>query len=101
MTALDTNVLVRIIVEDDASQVERARAYIQAQERVFISRTVILELGWVLGYYRLSRETIVASIRGVLAVANCRSRRSAGRDPGARMVRAGNGFRAGIEGATR
>jgi predicted nucleic-acid-binding protein len=69
--AVDTNLLVRIIVEDEASQVERARAFIHAQDRVLILKTVLLELGWVLASsYRLNRETIVSSIRGVLAVSN-------------------------------
>ncbi len=68
---MDTNVLVRIIVEDDASQVRRARAFIEDQDRVFISRTVVLEIGWVLAStYRLTREAIVSSIRSVLAVSN-------------------------------
>jgi predicted nucleic-acid-binding protein len=68
--AVDTNVLVRIMVEDDVDQVRRARAFMEAQDRVFISRTVLLEIGWVLGTYHLTREAIVASIRDVLAVSN-------------------------------
>lgn len=71
MIAVDTNLLVRIIVEDEVSQVERARALIHGQDRVLILKTVLLELGWVLASsYRLNRETIVSSIRGVLAVSN-------------------------------
>jgi predicted nucleic-acid-binding protein len=69
--AVDTNLLVRIIVEDDASQVGRARALINAQDRVLVLKTVLLEIGWVLATsYHLSREAIVSSIRGVLAVSN-------------------------------
>ena len=71
MIAVDTNVLVRIIVEDDEGQVIRARAFVDAQDRVFISRTVLLELGWVLAStYRLTREAVVSSIRSLLAVSN-------------------------------
>ena len=70
MIAVDTNVLVRIMVEDDVDQVRRARAFLEAQDRVFISRTVLLEIGWVLGTYHLTREAIVSSIRDVLAVSN-------------------------------
>jgi predicted nucleic-acid-binding protein len=70
--AVDTNVLVRIIVEDDAHQVELARAFIAAQDRVFVSRVVLLELGWVLGSrtYKLTRETIASSIRILSRIPN-------------------------------
>ena len=70
MIAVDTNLLVRIIVEDEASQVERALAFKQAQDRVFISKTVLLETGWVLDIYHPTREAIVSSLRAVFAVSN-------------------------------
>jgi predicted nucleic-acid-binding protein len=68
--ALDTNVLVRMVVNDDEQQVHRARAFLAAQNRVLISRTVLLELGWVLGgaRYQLSRGTIASSIRTLLTI---------------------------------
>ena len=58
MTALDTNVLVRLVVNDDDQQVHRAHAFLAAQDRVLISRTVLLELGWVLasGYQLSARQ---------------------------------------------
>jgi predicted nucleic-acid-binding protein len=45
--AVDTNVLVRALVRDDAAQAEKAEALIGTQ-RVFVPVTVILELEWVL-----------------------------------------------------
>jgi len=45
--ALDTNVLVRALVRDDAAQGRRAEACLGAQP-VYIPVTVILELEWVL-----------------------------------------------------
>jgi predicted nucleic-acid-binding protein len=45
--ALDTNVLVRALVQDDAVQGRRAQACLSAQP-VYIPVTVILELEWVL-----------------------------------------------------
>lgn len=52
MAALDTNVLVRFIVEDDAAQCAAARALVGhcvAQgESLFVPVTVVLELEWVL-----------------------------------------------------
>ncbi len=47
MRALDTNVLVRALVQDDAGQGRRAQACLSAQP-VYVPVTVILELEWVL-----------------------------------------------------
>lgn len=47
MLAVDTNILVRLAVRDDAAQVERIRAAVQGQ-RLFISLSVLLETEWVL-----------------------------------------------------
>jgi len=69
--AVDTNVLVRIIVNDEPSQAARAAVFLRAQERVFIAKTVMLELEWVLrGAYRLARGTIAAALRRVLEFPN-------------------------------
>lgn len=52
MAALDTNVLVRYIVEDDASQTAAAtrliRGAVRIDEALFVPVTVALELEWVL-----------------------------------------------------
>jgi predicted nucleic-acid-binding protein len=45
--ALDTNVLVRALVQDDAAQGRRAQACLSAGP-VYVPVTVILELEWVL-----------------------------------------------------
>jgi predicted nucleic-acid-binding protein len=69
--AVDTNVLVRIIVNEEPSQAARAAAFLRTQERVFIAKTVLLELEWVLrGAYRLTRGTIAGSLRRILAFPN-------------------------------
>ena len=47
MRGLDTNVLVRALVQDDAEQGQRAQAFLSAQP-VYVPVTVILELEWVL-----------------------------------------------------
>lgn len=47
MRAVDTNVLVRALVQDDPTQARRAQACLNAQ-RVYVPVTVILELEWVL-----------------------------------------------------
>jgi predicted nucleic-acid-binding protein len=52
MPALDTNILVRYVVADDAAQLAAARRLISrcvaAGETLFIPVTVVLELEWVL-----------------------------------------------------
>lgn len=47
MTALDTNVLARYILNDDPAHVPRARALIDGED-CLIPDTVLLELAWVL-----------------------------------------------------
>ena len=47
MIAIDTNVVVRILVADSPDQTARARALIE-QTSVWVSATVILEAAWVL-----------------------------------------------------
>ena len=47
MLAADTNLLVRVVTEDDAEQSPKARR-ILAENPIFISKTVLLETEWVL-----------------------------------------------------
>jgi len=61
---LDTNVLARYYVSDEPSpeslrQREAARKLIESGRPLAVSKTVILELEWVLrGYYRFGQEAI-------------------------------------------
>jgi predicted nucleic-acid-binding protein len=52
MIGVDTNVLVRFLVEDDAEQTKRAdalfRRALARDEKIFISEVVLCELVWVL-----------------------------------------------------
>ena len=71
MIALDTNVLVRFLVEDDAGQTRRATRLIKkAQERgeaLFISDIVMCEVVWVLSTsYRFSRTEIAGVLSSLL-----------------------------------
>ncbi len=47
MLAIDTNILVRLIVTDDARQARAARALLDSED-VLVSSTVLLESEWVL-----------------------------------------------------
>lgn len=70
MIALDTNVLVRFLVQDDLAQAELATSVIDQltdDVRGFVSREVLIELVWVLERaYRLGRAEIAVSIDGLL-----------------------------------
>lgn len=47
MLAVDTNIVVRYVVEDDPRQAEKARALIDGED-IFVPTSVVLETEWVL-----------------------------------------------------
>ncbi|MEM6532602.1 MAG: type II toxin-antitoxin system VapC family toxin [Myxococcota bacterium] len=58
MIALDTNVLVRLVTQDDPRQVKAAKKRLGGQP-VFVAKTVVLELAWVLeSVYELDRDAV-------------------------------------------
>ena len=60
MIAIDTNILVRLVVDDHPQQAEIAQNLLK-KHRAYISRTVLLETEWVLrSRYKFSREPIHA-----------------------------------------
>ena len=62
---LDTDIIVRYLVCDDRRQAEKARAVI-GQGPVFVPRTVMLEVEWVLrGVYNLASEQVIPSLRAL------------------------------------
>ena len=70
MRALDTNVLVRALVQDDAAQSRRAQACLSAQP-VYIPITVILDLEWVLrSRYRYSPKAIADTMEKLAILEN-------------------------------
>lgn len=71
MIALDTNVLVRLLLGDDAAQAQRARKLFDASASkdgsLFVSDAVLAELGWVLrSRYSLEAEAIAGALRALL-----------------------------------
>jgi len=71
MIALDTNVLVRFLVEDDAAQTAKATALIERTvsdgATLFISDVVLCETVWVLtARYGFSRAEVAAVLRRLL-----------------------------------
>ncbi|HEY2464166.1 MAG TPA: type II toxin-antitoxin system VapC family toxin [Steroidobacteraceae bacterium] len=71
MLGLDTNVFVRLLIEDDAAQTRRARTLVDSavarQEAVLVSLPVLLETEWVLrSRYDIPPETILGLFRDAL-----------------------------------
>lgn len=70
MRAVDTNVLVRAVVNDDTAQSARAIALLTEAE-VFIPVTVILELEWVLrSRYAFAPKVVAQAIAKITALGN-------------------------------
>jgi len=70
MIAFDTNVLVRLLVNDDAAQARRAMVRLLS-DTVWISRTVLLETEWVLRHaYGLDAAAIGKAFTMLLGVAS-------------------------------
>ena len=68
MIAIDTNVLVRLLVNDDPAQGARARAAFETEE-IWIAKTVLLETFWVLrSVYDFDDLAIAHAIEGALGL---------------------------------
>ncbi len=71
MIAVDTNVLARVITNDDPAQASRAAKLLARPDRVFVPKTVVLELEWVLrSAYGIDRQGIAAAIHRLQDLSN-------------------------------
>lgn len=67
----DTNLLVRVIANDDRDQAKIAGGLLRGAELVAISTPCLCEFSWVLeSIYRLSRADIAFAIRQIVGRAN-------------------------------
>lgn len=72
MIAVDTNIVVRLLVGDEKAQYRKARALFEKHD-VFIADTVILECEWVLRYaYEFSPENIRDAFNRLFGLPNVR-----------------------------
>ncbi len=68
MIALDTNVVVRLLVADHPEQARAALALLEAGP-TWISKTVLLEVAWVLRFsYELGSAQVVSALHRLLDV---------------------------------
>ena len=71
MIGVDTNVLVRCLTLDDPSQVPAAEALLAHPGGVWVAKTVLLELEWVLrAAYKMPRTTIHMALGKLLGLPN-------------------------------
>jgi predicted nucleic-acid-binding protein len=72
MIGLDTNVLVRYIMQDDAKQSALANKLIEGLTEAspgYVSLVAIVEMVWVLeSAYNLTRQQVTAALRNLLSV---------------------------------
>ena len=91
MTA-DTNVLVRALTEDHATQSKAAQAALQEAEIVAVSISALCELVWVLSQgYKIRPADIASTIRVLLNSANIVVNRPAA-EAGLALLDAGGDF---------
>jgi predicted nucleic-acid-binding protein len=70
MIAVDTNVVVRLLTQDDEQQYNKSLKLFQGQD-VFIPDTVILETEWVLRFaYHFKPDEICEAFRNLLGLPN-------------------------------
>jgi len=70
MLAVDTNVVVRFLTDDDPAQAARARTIFQ-REKVLLVKTVLLETEWVLrSLYRFDPIRIIDAFTSLIALPN-------------------------------
>jgi len=66
MAAVDTNVLVRLLTQDDASQARHADAFLDRERPLWISTVVLIETCWVVvSAYGWSKPRLVAMLAGL------------------------------------
>ena len=73
MTGIDTNVLVRYLMQDHGPQARLANRFFEelvaAGDRCAVGVVVLCELVWVLrGAYGLDRKTVVATLERLLSI---------------------------------
>lgn len=94
--AVDTNVLVRAAVRDDAEQTDSATKLMRRAEVVAIAVSSLCEFVWVLrSVYRFRSDEMAKAIRALLAAENVETNRLAV-EAGLAMLDAGGDFADGV-----
>ena len=96
MIALDTNVLIRLFVDDDSDQADRAEAALgrcTAEAPGFVAREVLVELVWVLERtYDRPRAIVADLLEGLLDARNIAVETAAAAEESLGIYRQGGDF---------
>ena len=94
--SVDTNVLVRAVLQDDANQAKIASNILKEASRIAISLPCLCELVWILRRgARLSKEDVADTIRDLLEAGNVVMNRQAV-EAGLVILEAGGDFADGV-----
>lgn len=94
--AVDTNVLLRALLDDDPIQQHAALQALENAELVAVSLQSLCEFAWVLERsYGVARQDVAAAIRTVLGIRNVAINRPA-TEAGLVMLEAGGDFADGV-----
>ncbi|MEA3467040.1 MAG: type II toxin-antitoxin system VapC family toxin [Thermodesulfobacteriota bacterium] len=70
MIAVDTNVIIRLLTQDDNEQFKKAKNFLKKNE-IFVPDTVLLETEWVLRFaYDFNAQDISSGLRKFLGLPN-------------------------------
>lgn len=90
--ALDTNLIVRLITDDDARQVDQVEQLLDAADEVFIPIITFCEVVWVLHRaYKMPITKIAAALRSIADIQSVALDRPAF-EAGLQMLQAGGDF---------
>ena len=68
MIALDSNVVLRCLLNDDPRHSAKARALLASGERFWVPVTVVLEVAWVLESHGAVPEAVALGVRTLLGL---------------------------------
>ena len=90
--AIDTNVVVRLLIDDEPGQAAKARSLIET-EQVFVASTVLLEAEWVLrSGYGLDRFAVISSLTAFVGLSQVKLEDPARTERALRWALAGMDF---------
>ena len=92
MIAVDTNVLARLLLQDDAAQHKKVKALFKTREAFTAPVTVLLELVWVLESRDCSTEQVAFGLNALLDLPNFKPERADAVREALRNYAAGMGF---------
>ena len=92
MIALDTNMLARLLLKDDAAQYKRVKALFETRQVFTAPITVMLELVWVLESRDIAAPQIAMGLNALLSLPNFKPERLDALQVALRSYASGMGF---------